>query len=260
MRHTTLHIKALLLPFAIVATGSCTPRAISPTPTLAPFTQHPPLSSGALLATPTSTFAIYAFPTEINPSARYLIYLHGKIIEDQGIPAISPDFGEYKYADILGALQTHGFLVISEQRPKDTDPELYARRLVSQIEDLINAGVPPSSITVVGASKGAAIAALASNLIHNSDLNFVLLGSCHPDLIRDWVAAGTTLGGNVLSIYDFADEEFSGSCQDLFSRSDGRGLGRHEEIVLQVGTGHGVLYQPLDEWILPAVRWARAAP
>jgi hypothetical protein len=79
-------------------------------------------------------------------------------------------------------------------------------------------------------------------------------------MIRDWVAAGTTLSGNVLSIRDFADEEFSGSCQDLFSLSEGRGLGQHEEIVLQVGTGHGVLYQPLDEWILPTVRWASPAP
>lgn len=26
--------------------------------------------------------------------------------------------------------------------------------------------------------------------------------------------------------------------------------------ILNIGTGHGVLYQPLDEWILPVVQWA----
>jgi len=36
-----------------------------------------------------------------------------------------------------------------------------------------------------------------------------------------------------------------------------KGVARHEEVVLKVGTGHGVLYKLLDEWILPAVNWAK---
>ncbi len=31
---------------------------------------------------------------------------------------------------------------------------------------------------------------------------------------------------------------------------------RHEELILNIGTGHGILYKPLDEWILPTVEWA----
>jgi hypothetical protein len=260
MRDTILRIKVLVLPLAVFAAASCTPMAISPTPAFSPSKQSQPTPSAAPLASPTSPIASYAFPPRIDSSARYLFYVHGRIIEDQGIPAISPEHGEYKYADILATLQSYGFVVISERRLKDTDVEVYAERLVAQVESLVDSGVPPSSITVVGASKGAAIAVLVSNLLHDADLNYVLLGSCHPDMVRDWVASGTTLSGNVLSIYDFADEEFSGSCQDLFTLSEGRGLARHEEIVLQVGTGHGVLYQPLDEWILPTVQWANPAP
>jgi hypothetical protein len=64
-----------------------------------------------------------------------------------------------------------------------------------------------------------------------------------------------TLYGNVLSIYDSSDE-LAGSCQSLFDFSQGKGLARHEEIVLQVGTGHGILYKPLDEWITPIIQWA----
>ena len=63
------------------------------------------------------------------------------------------------------------------------------------------------------------------------------------------------LHGNVLSIYDSADE-YAGSCADLFAYSEGKGLARHKEIVLHIGTGHGILYQPLDEWVLPVVAWA----
>jgi hypothetical protein len=42
----------------------------------------------------------------------------------------------------------------------------------------------------------------------------------------------------------------------LFSLSEGKGIARYDEIVLHIGTGHGILYEPLDEWILPVVKWA----
>jgi hypothetical protein len=59
----------------------------------------------------------------------------------------------------------------------------------------------------------------------------------------------------VLTIRD-SEDELSGSCQELFASSAGK-IARHEELVLRVGTGHGILYKPLDEWILPAVLWAK---
>ena len=73
-------------------------------------------SASAVTAQPAATpdLAAYAFPARIDPAAKYLFYLHGKIIEDQGLPAISPDYGEYQYAAILQALAGHGFHVISE--------------------------------------------------------------------------------------------------------------------------------------------------
>ena len=42
----------------------------------------------------------YAFPVSIDPAKQYLFYFHGKIIEDQGIHAVSPDYGEYEYEAI----------------------------------------------------------------------------------------------------------------------------------------------------------------
>jgi len=153
-------------------------------------------------------------------------------------------------------LEDYGFVVISEQRPKDANGWEYAQRTARQVTELIAAGVPPSSITVVGASKGGSIATVASDLVGNSEVNYVLLGSCHPTLVDEWKQGGLILTGNVLAIYDVADDEYSGSCEELFRLAEGKGLSHHDEIVLQVGTGHGVLYQPLPEWVFPTVQWA----
>jgi 2-polyprenyl-3-methyl-5-hydroxy-6-metoxy-1,4-benzoquinol methylase len=42
----------------------------------------------------------------------------------------------------------------------------------------------------------------------------------------------------------------------LYLFSEGKGISRYDEVVLDIGTGHGILYEPLDEWISPAVIWA----
>lgn len=219
-----------------------------------------PITSSATVKTTQTALAPgisgYTFPAEIDPQARYLFYLHGKIIEDQGLPAISPVYGEYQYAEILGALESHGLVVISEQRGKDADGVAFGRRVARQIRRLLKAGVRAGAITVVGASKGAAITVFVSYLMMDSGINYVLLGTCHPDQVEEWKQQEVTLFGNVLAISDSVDE-YSGSCDKLFTRSEGRGLGQHAEIILGIGTGHGVLYQPLDEWVLPTVRWAK---
>jgi hypothetical protein len=198
----------------------------------------------------------YAFPDSIDPAKKYLFYLHGKIVEDQGIHAVSPDFGEYQYVPILEKFASYGFTVISEQRLKNADGTKYAERVVGQVKALLDAGVPAANITIVGASKGAAIAIEVSHLLENEEVNFVIMGICSPDNLAEFKRNGTSLYGNVLSIYDFADTEYGGSCEELFALSEGKGLARHDEIVLHVGTGHGILYKPLDEWVVPAVKWA----
>jgi hypothetical protein len=177
-------------------------------------------------------------------------------VEDQGIRAVSPDYGPYEYQAILRKLESFGFGVISEQRPKNADPTEYAQRVANQLNLLLKAGVPPKNITIVGASKGAAIAMIVSHQSKNKQVNFILLGSCSPDVIEDLKQKQMFLYGNILAIYDSVDE-FAGSCEELFSFSKDKGIGRHAEIVLHIGTGHGILYKPLEEWILPTIHWAK---
>lgn len=224
------------------------PMVVRTTPSLVASTVGGPSSAAPFLAG-------FSFPSEIDPTERYMFYLHGKIIEDQGIPAISPEYGEYRYEDILRALQSYGFVVISEQRPRDADATEYAQRVATQVHDLLSSGVPPGSITVVGASKGAAIAMIVSYLLGDSGVNYVLLGACNAPTVDELRQQGISLFGNVLAIYDSSDA-YAASCEGLFALSEGNGLGQHAEIVLHVGRGHGILYEPLSEWVLPTVQWA----
>ena len=238
------------------AVSTSTPPHVEPTPTS--LVSTPTSSNTAIPKAPASHAFItdYAFPNSIEPANQYLFYLHGKIIEDQGIPAVSPDYGEYEYEAILERLNEFGFVVISEQRPKNTDGVKYAKRTAEQITDLLNAGVPAKNITVVGASKGSYIAIYVSHFLDNKEINYVILGSCDPGEVEILKQNQIFLNGNVLSIYDSVDQ-YAGSCEELFSLSENHGgLSRHDEIVLNIGTGHGILYEPLDEWILPTVKWA----
>jgi len=197
----------------------------------------------------------YSFPESIDIAKYYFFYLHGKIIEDQGIPAISPDYGEYEYQTILEKLSSYGFVVISEQRAKNTDSMEYAKRVSKQISVLLISGVPASNITIVGASKGAGITILVSHLLQNEKLNYVIMAICDPATVKELKQNEISLYGNVLSIYDSTDD-LAGSCQELFSFSEGKGISKYNEVVLNVGTGHGVLFKPLEEWIMPVIQWA----
>jgi len=201
----------------------------------------------------------YEFPESIDSTKKYLFYLHGKIIEDQGIPAISSEYGEYEYRAILERLAEQGFIVISERRSKNTNSNEYAKLIAEQISSLMSAGVSANNITVVGASKGAAIAIIVSHLLENESVNFVFLGTCHPDVIESFKQDQINLHGNILAIYD-SEDKYAGTCDELISISDDRGISGSDEIVLDVGTGHGILYKPLDEWILPSVQWANEIP
>jgi len=84
-----------------------------------------------------------SLPDKIDPRQDYLIYLHGRIIEEEGVRPTSPQFGVYEYEKILADFAKRGFVVISEPRPRNTDVGAYADKVVGQVRTLLRAGVPP---------------------------------------------------------------------------------------------------------------------
>jgi hypothetical protein len=192
-------------------------------------------------------------PKEIDRSSRYIFYLHGKIIEEQGANAFSEEYGKYEYQKILDTLTKAGFVVISEQRPKNTQSEKYASQVVAQIDSLLKAKVAPEKITVVGASKGAWISILVSSKLKNEKVKFVLMGIC--DDAYDYSLDMFKICGNILSIYEKSDQ-LAGSCSKLISRNT-ECIITASEIELTLGNGHGFLYRPYKEWVIPVIEWAK---
>lgn len=195
----------------------------------------------------------YDMPAKIDRSARYIIYVHGRVIENQGVHPQDVRYGVYEYTDILQRMASAGFTVISEARPQETDPEVWANHVAEQIAALKKAGVPSSHITVIGASKGSVITMLVSTHVTDRNINYVLLSNCNDDILKN---RKPRLHGNVLSIYDDKDV-FGSTCRKFFAAAKS-GLKRRKEIELHQHIGHALLYTPNPGWVEPALRWARS--
>jgi hypothetical protein len=186
-------------------------------------------------------------PAKPDAQARYLIFLHRRIVEEQGRDAVSPQHGRYEYDAILGALAERGFVVISELRPSGTGLE-YAKKVAGQARKLLAGGVPPESVTIAGFSKGGGLALASAAELGQAKVNVVVLAGCGGPP----PAFAPRLRGRILSIFDGADD-VAASCDQTFAKSKGI---KTREIVLEVGKGHGTFYAPRKEWLDPLADWA----
>lgn len=185
-------------------------------------------------------------PEHPDRSARYVIYLHGRIIEDKGPRPTHEQWGVYEYRKILETLAAAG-TVISEQRRPGTDMDQFAEHVVGQVRTLLAAGVPPEHITVVGFSKGGGIAIRTSARLKNEKVNFVFLAACSGNADLD-------VHGRILSIYE-ASDDVGRSCAPLFAGS--KSPGERKEIRIETGGGHGTFYRPRQEWTAPVLAWVK---
>jgi hypothetical protein len=188
-------------------------------------------------------------PAQPRPGARYLIYLHARIIEEKGPRPTDERFGTYEYHQILDTLAASGAEVISEQRPQGTDFREFGSHVADQVRRLLAAGVPAERIAVVGFSKGGASAMIASALLRDASVAFVFLGAC-----GDWVKGRDEVDvrGRILSIYE-ASDELGTSCEPLFAQASEPG--EHREVRITTGAGHGAFFRPRSEWLAPLFGW-----
>lgn len=188
------------------------------------------------------------FPDSIHAGERYVIYSHGLIVEGDDPKPVSPKYGQYDFPAIKQALfNQSGSNLIAYQRPKSAD-DSYAAMLQAWVRRLLDAGVKPSQITLVGFSRGAQLTALASNGLAFAGINTALMAICEDGEVSH--APGLNLGGNLLSIYETSDE--LGSCGKLAARSH---LKSFKEVAISTGRKHGAFFQPLPEWIRPLKAW-----
>ncbi len=181
-------------------------------------------------------------------AAPIVIYLHGRIIEEQGPTAVSPEFGAYRYHAILDSLRAGGFLVLADVRPKGTDATQYAERVAGQVDSLLQAGISPARIAVVGFSKGGGIAILAAAQLRRTDVTFVFLAACTEG------NADRVIAGRVLSVFEESDR-LGRSCEALVARALPGTVSAERQISTELK--HGAFYQPRPEWLEPVRAWIR---
>jgi len=236
--------RLVLLGALLFASPAASSAPASPPPSPAPTTPTTP-AAGRILD---------RVPDAPDPGARYLIYLHGRIVEEQGRRPTHPTYGVYEYDKILQALAGRGAVVISEQRPAQTDVDKFAARVVDQVRRLVAAGVPPEHVTVAGFSKGGGIAIRASAFLKDPRVNFVFLAACGDG---GFEGADVVVQGRILSIFE-ANDEIGRSCRNLFAKPGVNG--ERSEVEVHVGDHHGTFFRVHEEWLDPLLRWVETAP
>jgi hypothetical protein len=121
--------------------------------------------------------------------------------------------------------------------------------VADRVGRLLKAGVPPSNVLVVGASKGGWLALETAAALGRDDLAFVVLAGCGPNTVE----LGPRLRARVLSVMDRSDRP-DVSCESTFAAAP-RLRGR-KQVVTDLGLGHGLVYNPLLEWLDPLGEWA----
>jgi len=184
-------------------------------------------------------------------ATKHLFYLHGRIVAEQGVEAVSERFGPYEYRAILAALGSTGAQLHAEVRTPTTDFGAFCAKVSGQIDSLISAGVAPADITVVGASQGALMAMQVSDM-NRQPINYVLLGASNPAIAaeNDWA-----LHGRVLGIYETSDQ-IAGGNYDHWVANSPEAI-TFEQLQLNTGLGHGFIYRPMPEWVEPAKNWIK---
>lgn len=196
-----------------------------------------------------SIFILLIACSEKQESMKHIFYLHGMIIEVQGINAVSDQFGPYEYTSIVDSLKATGAQVHAEVRTDKTDFFEFGKKISKQIDELIAKGVSPSDITVIGASKGGMIAMYISDS-NTNNVNYVLLGSSSDYSQKTF---DFNLHGNILGIYEKSDEVAGKDYKYWIKKSTN--AKSFEELQINTGLGHGFLYTPNKAWLLPATEW-----
>ncbi|WP_020535569.1 hypothetical protein [Lewinella cohaerens] len=184
----------------------------------------------------------------------YLFFLHNRFLEDHPLEAEHLQHGRTEYKAIKAAFSNAGLKVVSEKRPPNTNARTYALAVVQQIDSLLALGVPADHITVVGTSKGGYIAQYVSTLAANPQLRFVFVASFQDSDIEQ--IPEINYCGDILTIYELSDR--FGVSAIRRKETSSLPIPRFEEIELNTGLGHGFLFKPLPEWIVPTIKWAKA--
>lgn len=109
-------------------------------------------------------------PDTIESGGTYVFYSHGNIVEGNDSRPKHPRYGVYNFPAIKRELADSEFDLIAYHRPQNTNPAQYAKDLAAQVRQLLDAGVAPGRITILGFSAHWEIQALLRSGISLGDV------------------------------------------------------------------------------------------
>lgn len=204
--------------------------------------------STTLLATPLDTLD----QLPVSKEATYVFFYHGAIAEGTEKNPSSERHGIYDLSGLKQALDSDAYYLVAETREKNANVQAHAQRLADTVSGLIQQGISPSNISIIGFSKGGGIVATAAGLIDNSDIRYALLATCPKDSkAADW----PPFTGHLLSMYE-KEDAWAGSC--TFLTHGEPKVSAFKELALETGLGHGEFYRPQKRWLEPLLAWVAA--
>ena len=169
-------------------------------------------------------------------NAPHLIYLPSRA------PAVD-------HAANVRAFEEQGFSVHMMAQGSESDTD-YIFRVRDEIRSLIDRGVPPSAITVIGSGRGSPAAAMVSAATGHRRVNYVMLGRCELALTDD---PNFRMSGRVLGVRDAGDRG-SRSCRPLWRNSPR--VTERRDVVVRTGLGASLFDAPRAEWVQPVAEWS----
>jgi hypothetical protein len=210
-------------------------------------------------------------PASPDTNTHYLFFMHGLFPEIRGADAFHPPFNKrYETTALAKAFSEKGFSVITEIRRQGTLVEDYAKKVGDQIKKLMDSGVAPAKIAVVGHSKGGAMTLVTSSVVGNDNVSYVVLAGCalpttksignespREDYLRFNSKYAPAAKGRMLSLFD-AEDDITKSCNEYASVATNV---KFEEQELNTGSrrgyGHAIFYSPDPKWFDVTVDWLR---
>ena len=188
---------------------------------------------------------IVLFSCDSKQNDIHIFYLHGKIVQEQGLEATSEKFGKYEYRAIIDSLKGRSKHIYSEIRKPDTEFNEFCVHTSNQIDSLIKIGVEPKDILIIGASMGG-VMAMQISTINENPVNYVFLGANNNSIEEE---LDFDLHGRILGIYEKSDSICGNDYKYWINKCEK--VDELKEIQINTQLGHGFLYRPLKEWIDP---------
>ena len=192
-------------------------------------------------------------PEHVSEQDRYVFYSHGYIVEGDNPKPVDTRFGwgMYDFPKIKTALADPSYHLIAAHRPKNTEPYKYATSLSEQVRGLVDKGIAPENITIMGFSRGAFITGLTSDKLSDLAVNTIILAGCGRLVARQHT--DIKVYGHVLSVYEKSDR--ANTCRKLKDKSTQ--LKSYQEIEINTGLEHGAFYRPNEAWVEPVKNWIK---